>query len=121
MTSQSEILVRLLLWLWVAINTAILVTLLVNACFQQAFPGNQFKARLAGMLHEVARRLAAPDAEAPPTFSETAAQFNQLQSLFARASRATPEIAADPGLALAAGRHFALLPAGGPAASRRGG
>jgi hypothetical protein len=29
MTSQSEILVRLLLWLWVAINTAILVTLLV--------------------------------------------------------------------------------------------
>ncbi|RRE14095.1 hypothetical protein EAO24_04705 [Klebsiella pneumoniae] len=45
MTSQSEILVRLLLWLWVAINTAILVTLLVNACFQQAFPGNQFKAR----------------------------------------------------------------------------
>ncbi|MER1812208.1 FUSC family protein, partial [Proteus mirabilis] len=29
MTSQSEILVRLLLWLWVAINSAILVTLLV--------------------------------------------------------------------------------------------
>lgn len=54
MTSQSEILVRLLLWLWVAINTAILVTLLVNACFQQAFPGNQFKARLAEMLQSVA-------------------------------------------------------------------
>ena len=48
MTSQSEIPVRLLLWLWVAINTAILVTLLVNACFQQAFPGNQFKARRPG-------------------------------------------------------------------------
>ena len=79
MTSQSEILVRLLLWLWVAINTAILVTLLVNACFQQAFPGNQFKARLAGMLHEVARRLAAPDAEAPPDLRrDRAAQFNQL-------------------------------------------
>ena len=120
MTSQSEITVRLLLWLWVAINTAILVTLLVNACFQQAFPGNQFKARLAGMLHEVARRLAAPDAEAPPTFGETAAQFNQLQSLFARPAgrhRRSPPIPA----ALAAGRHFALLPAGGPAASRRGG
>jgi multidrug resistance protein MdtO len=83
MTSQSEILVRLLLWLWVAINTAILVTLLVNACFQQAFPGNQFKARLAVMLQAVASRLADPDAEAPPTFGETAAQFNQLQSLFA--------------------------------------
>jgi multidrug resistance protein MdtO len=38
MTSQSEILVRLLLWLWVAINTAILVTLLVNACFSRPFP-----------------------------------------------------------------------------------
>ena len=50
--------VRLLLWLWVAINTAILVTLLVNACFQQAFPGNQFKARLAEMLQSVASRLA---------------------------------------------------------------
>ncbi|MFP8696708.1 multidrug transporter subunit MdtO, partial [Klebsiella sp. 1SOAk1mer] len=56
MTSQSEILVRLLLWLWVAINTAILVTLLVNACFQQAFPGNQFKARLAEMLQSGGRR-----------------------------------------------------------------
>lgn len=99
---------RLLLWLWVAINTAILVTLLVNACFQQAFPGNQFKARLAGMLHEVARRLAAPDAEAPPTFGETAAQFNQLQSLFARGQPGdtgrSPPI---HGLALAAGRHCA--------------
>ncbi|MEQ0418728.1 FUSC family protein, partial [Klebsiella sp. JB_Kp045] len=60
MTSQSEILVRLLLWLWVAINTAILVTLLVNACFQQAFPGNQFKARLAEMLQSVARPRATP-------------------------------------------------------------
>jgi multidrug resistance protein MdtO len=58
MTSQSEILVRLLLWLWVAINTAILVTLLVNACFQQAFPGYQFKARLVVMLRRVAALLA---------------------------------------------------------------
>ncbi|VFS75076.1 multidrug efflux system protein MdtO [Raoultella planticola] len=43
MTSQSEILVRLLLWLWVVINLAIVVTLLVNAGFQQAFPGYQFQ------------------------------------------------------------------------------
>ncbi|MDK1367501.1 multidrug transporter subunit MdtO, partial [Klebsiella quasipneumoniae] len=48
------------------------------------------------MLQAVASRLADPDAEAPPTFGETAAQFNQLQWLFAQASRATPEIAADP-------------------------
>jgi multidrug resistance protein MdtO len=66
MTSQSEILVRLLLWLWVAINTAILVTLLVNACFQQAFPGYQFKARLVVMLRQTARRLSQPDARRRP-------------------------------------------------------
>lgn len=112
---------RLLLWLWVAINTAILVTLLVNACFQQAFPGNQFKARLAGMLHEVARRLAAPDAEALPTFGETAAQFNQLQSLFARGQ---PGDTGDRRRSRARRSRLAaaaLLPAGDPAASRRGG
>jgi multidrug resistance protein MdtO len=39
----------------VAINTAILVTLLVNACFRQAFPGYQFKARLVVMLRQTAR------------------------------------------------------------------
>jgi multidrug resistance protein MdtO len=50
MTSQSEILVRLLLWLWVVINLAIVVTLLVNAGFQQAFPGYQFKARMVFLL-----------------------------------------------------------------------
>lgn len=90
MTSQSEILVRLLLWLWVAINTAILVTLLVNACFQQAFPGYQFKARLVVMLRQ-------PDnGTPPPTVTEIAGQFNQLRSLYQQAARATPEIAASP-------------------------
>lgn len=97
MTSQSEILVRLLLWLWVAINTAILVTLLVNACFQQAFPGYQFKARLVVMLRQTARRLSQPDdGMPPPTVTEIAGQFNQLRSLYQQAARATPEIAASP-------------------------
>ncbi|HBM2906133.1 TPA: FUSC family protein [Klebsiella michiganensis] len=97
MTSQSEILVRLLLWLWVAINTAILVTLLVNACFQQAFPGYQFKARLVVMLRQTARRLSQPDdGTPPPTVTEIAGQFNQLRSLYQQAARATPEIAASP-------------------------
>ena len=97
MTSQSEILVRLLLWLWVAINTAILVTLLVNACFQQAFPGYQFKARLVVMLRQTARRLSQPDdGTPPPTVTEIARQFNQLRSLYQQAARATPEIAASP-------------------------
>ncbi|HHT1408103.1 FUSC family protein [Klebsiella michiganensis] len=97
MTSQSEILVRLLLWLWVAINTAILVTLLVNACFLQAFPGYQFKARLVVMLRQTARRLSQPDdGTPPPTVTEIAGQFNQLRSLYQQAARATPEIAASP-------------------------
>ena len=97
MTSQSEVLVRLLLWLWVAINTAILVTLLVNVCFQQAFPGYQFKARLVVMLRQTARRLSQPDdGTPPPTVTEIAGQFNQLRSLYQQAARATPEIAASP-------------------------
>lgn len=95
MTSQSEILVRLLLWLWVAINTAIVVTLLVNACFQQAFPGYQFKAHLVVMLRQTARTLTKPGEE-QPTFKALAGQFNQLQSLYQQAARATPEIAASP-------------------------
>ena len=97
MTSQSEILVRLLLWLWGAITTAILVSLVVNACFQQAFPGYQFKARLVVMLRQTARRLSQPDdGTPPPTVTEIAGQFNQLRSLYQQAARATPEIAASP-------------------------
>ena len=129
MTSQSEILVRLLLWLWVAINTAILVTLLVNACFQQAFPGYQFKARLVVMLRQTARRLSQPDdGTPPPTVTEIAGQFNQLRSLYQQAARATPEIAASPqawqslmAAALSCSHLTALLQPGGdhPDARRR--
>ena len=128
MTSQSEILVRLLLWLWVAINTAILVTLLVNACFQQAFPGYQFKARLVVMLRQTARRLSQPDdGTPPPTVTEIAGQFNQLRSLYQQAARATPEIAASPqawqslmAAALSCSHLTALLlPGDAPPAARR--
>ena len=116
MTSQSEILVRLLLWLWVAINTAILVTLLVNACFQQAFPGNQFKARLAEMLQSGApRRRNATDLRR---------DRRAVQPAAVAVRPGLPGDAGDrrrsAGLALAAGRHPALLPAGGAAASGRG-
>lgn len=38
MTSQSEVLVRLLLWLWVAINTATLVTLWSTPAFAGPSP-----------------------------------------------------------------------------------
>ncbi len=94
MTSQSEILVRLLLWLWVAINTATLVTLLVNACFRQAFPGYQFRAQLVVMQRQVADVLT-HDAP-PPSFKDIAARFQQLQGLLKQARFAAPEIAAEP-------------------------
>ncbi|MGK0601806.1 FUSC family protein [Yokenella regensburgei] len=97
MTSQSEILVRLLLWLWVAINCAIVVTLLVNACFQQAFPGNQFKSRLAAMFRQVAGLLTTPDAAHPrPSLKDIAEQFTQLQTLLKLASFSSPEISGAP-------------------------
>lgn len=96
MTSQSEILVRLLLWLWVVINLAIVVTLLVNAGFQQAFPGYQFKARMVVLLREVATLLARPNASSAPTFKEIARQFAELQSLYKQATRSSPEIADSP-------------------------
>ena len=123
MTSQSEILVRLLLWLWVAINTAILVTLLVNACFQQAFPGNQFKARLAEMLQSGGGR---PPAGDPGRRNATDLRRDR-RAVQPTAVAVRPGLSGDAGdrrrsagLALAAGRHPALLPAGGAAASGRG-
>lgn len=97
MTSQSEVLVRLLLWLWVAINTAILVTLLVNACFLQAFPGYQFKSRLALMFREAGSLLAGNHADTKrPTLKDIADQFTQLQSLYKQANRSSSDIAARP-------------------------
>ena len=101
---------RLLLWLWVAINTATLVTLLVNACFRQAFPGYQFRAQLVVMQRQVADVLT--QNAAPPTFKEIAGRFNQLQGLFKQARFAAPEIAADSG-------HPALLSPRGAAATGR--
>ncbi|AFJ48120.1 multidrug transporter subunit MdtO [Shimwellia blattae] len=84
MTSQSEILVRLLLWLWVAINSALLVTILVNACFQQAFPAYQFRSRLSGLLGQSAdqlARFAAGQPLKPPALTDMARQAEQLALL----------------------------------------
>lgn len=100
MTSESEVLVRLLLWLWVAINTAILVTLLVNACFYQAFPGYQFKALLAQMLRQTSAQWARLGdnlkLEGQPKLLDVAAQFSRLQLLHKLAGRSSAEISNDP-------------------------
>lgn len=97
MTGQSEILVRLLMWLWVAINCAILVTLLVNACFPQAFPGTQFRRELARMFAQSAALLTAEGATAHrPTLQDLAGHYLHLQSLYKLACRSDAVIAANP-------------------------
>lgn len=96
MTSESEVLVRLLLWLWVAINSAILVTLLVNACFYQAFPGYQFKTQLAQMFRQTSEQLARLSDrgvwEGQPTLRDVAEHFSRLQTLHKLAGLSSPEI-----------------------------
>lgn len=130
MTGQSEILVRLLLWLWVAINSAIVVTLLVNACFAQAFPGWQFKSALAAMLRQTATCLTQTDAasleNARPTFSAIARQVAQLHTLFKLARLSSAEMADNQqkwqsvmAFTLRSYQLIALLQPGAPDAARR--
>ena len=76
MTSQSEVLVRLLLWLWVAINTATLVTSWLTPAFARPSPATTCAAQLVVMQRQVADVLT--QNAAPPTFKEIAGRFNQL-------------------------------------------
>jgi len=94
MTSQSEILVRLLLWLWVAINSAILVTVLVNSCFPQASPGYQLQHNIAHMFRQASALLAQP--QTPLTLKDIAEQFLPLPALYKLACRTSPEVSANP-------------------------
>lgn len=96
MTSEAELLVRLLLWLWVAVNGAILITLAVNACFSQAFPGYQFKSQLRHMLCQVSVALQAvgrgENASCAPTLCDVARQCSRLQTLLAFSCRTDWEV-----------------------------
>ncbi|WKX26899.1 FUSC family protein [Tatumella ptyseos] len=58
MTGESEIIVRLILWLWMSMVLAIGVTVLVNACFIQAYPHYQFAQQVAELYEQAAERLA---------------------------------------------------------------
>ncbi|WP_239664278.1 FUSC family protein [Serratia marcescens] len=52
LTPQAEVVIRLVLWVWVAINYAILLTLIVNTLLLPAEPLKQLKGRMNAVLDE---------------------------------------------------------------------
>ncbi|MCP1107173.1 FUSC family protein [Serratia nevei] len=62
LTPQAEVVIRLVLWVWVAINYAILLTLLVNTLLLPAEPLKQLKGRMSAVLDETRALLANGDA-----------------------------------------------------------
>ena len=93
MTGQSEILVRLLLWLWAAINVAVVLTLLVNACFPSAFPARQFQTGTGALFHLAAAALRGGDAV---SMQEIAARLPALQLQFKLGCLSNPAMRRDP-------------------------
>ncbi|WP_322032630.1 FUSC family protein [Paraburkholderia sp. J76] len=57
-TDQAELLVRALLWVWVAVNYAIALTLAINTLLLPAEPQRQLKAEIQRQLNAVDNRLA---------------------------------------------------------------
>ena len=94
MTDQSEILVRLLLWLWAAINLAVLLTVLVNACFPDAYPDRQFRSRLRALFRQAAGQLRG---EPPMTAAALAARLPELQTLLKLGTLSSPQMRRDAG------------------------
>ncbi|HDS1150070.1 TPA: FUSC family protein, partial [Pluralibacter gergoviae] len=94
MTDQSEILVRLLLWLWAAINLAVLLTVLVNACFPDAYPARQFRSRLRALFRQAAGQLRG---EPPMTAAALAARLPELQTLLKLGTLSSPQMCRDAG------------------------
>lgn len=90
MTDQSEILVRLLLWLWAAINFAVLLTVLVNACFPGAFPARQFNARIRALFRQSAAALRSGKPADRPRLEEIAASVPELQTLLKLGTLSSP-------------------------------
>lgn len=56
-TDQAEVVLRLVLWVWVAVSYSIALTLLVNTLFLPAEPARQLEAHLRSQLLTVARSL----------------------------------------------------------------
>lgn len=82
MTGESEIIVRLILWLWMSMVVAIVVTVLVNACFIQAYPHYQYCQCVAALCQQTADRLQGINSGEQPVGIFIAEQLNELQSLY---------------------------------------
>ncbi|WP_322074348.1 multidrug efflux transporter permease subunit MdtO [Burkholderia cepacia] len=104
-TDQAELLVRAVLWVWVAVNYAIAVTLLINTLFLPAEPVRQLRAALCGQLNAVDARLAALEQRAPteggPTARDIQAGALTLQKLLRFATMRDPAYRASQALHLA--------------------
>ncbi|WP_322067302.1 FUSC family protein [Burkholderia ubonensis] len=57
-TDQAELLVRVVLWVWVAVNYAIALTLVINTLFLPAEPVRQLEAAMCGQLDAIDAALA---------------------------------------------------------------
>jgi multidrug resistance protein MdtO len=68
LTDQSELLVRLVLWVWVAVNYAVLLTLLINTFFLPIEPERQLKTALRRQVAAVVEQVAALLEQRPPRF-----------------------------------------------------
>jgi len=86
MTGESEIIVRLILWLWMSMVVAIGVTVLVNACFIQAYPHYQFAQQVADLYEQAADRLEPTQPIEGHAGIIIAEHLSQLQTLLTLAS-----------------------------------
>jgi multidrug resistance protein MdtO len=80
LTDQAEVLVRSVLWVWVAVNYSIVLTLLINTFFLPAEPQRQLKAEMHRQLAVIDARLSylLDGAPAPETVTRMAIQQGSL-------------------------------------------
>ena len=85
MTDQAEALVRIALWVWVAVNYAIAVTLVINTLCLPAEPAQQLESAMLGQLASVDARLVSLERGAPgahgPNASDVQTGLLTLQKL----------------------------------------
>lgn len=85
MTGESEILVRLILWIWMAMVITIVVTVLVHACFIQSYPHYQYRKILAQLYQHISEALQ-NSAHPMLSLAKTADYHAQLNTLYKLAS-----------------------------------
>ncbi|MBN3789777.1 multidrug efflux transporter permease subunit MdtO [Burkholderia sp. Ac-20353] len=79
-TDQAELLVRAVLWLWVAVNYAIALTLVINTLFLPAEPVRQLHAAMCGQLDAIDASLAALERGTAATTGGPGPDARQIQA-----------------------------------------